>query len=275
MDRYAVLGNPIGHSLSPEIHRRFAEQTGQTLQYVALEVPLDGFPEFVADLRAEGFRGMNVTVPFKQEAFALSESLSDRARAAGAVNTLIRTDTGWRGENTDGAGLVRDLTRNLGLALRQHRLLLLGAGGAARGVVQPLLAEQPALLHIANRTTEKARQLVASFPGEKRLAHSGLDGPFHAPYDLIINATAASLKGVAPAIPDGLLAKGGAIYDMMYSDRPTAFIEWGRGQGAAIAADGLGMLVEQAAESFHLWRGVRPDTRAVLTAMRPGGQPSS
>ncbi len=275
MDRYAVLGNPIGHSLSPEIHRRFAEQTGQTLQYVALEVPLDGFPEFVADLRAEGFRGMNVTVPFKQEAFAISESLSERARAAGAVNTLIRADAGWRGDNTDGAGLVRDLTRNLGLALRHRRLLLLGAGGAARGVIQPLLAEQPALLHIANRTAEKARHLVANFPGEKELEHSGLDGPFHAPYDLIINATAASLEGVAPAIPDGLLAKGGAIYDMMYSDRPTAFIEWGRAQGAAIAADGLGMLVEQAAESFYLWRGVRPDTRPVLTALRPGGQPGS
>ena len=266
MDRYAVLGNPVGHSLSPEIHRRFAAQTGQSLQYTALEVPLEHFAQFIADLHAEGLRGMNVTLPFKQQAFALSETLSERASAAGAVNTLIRTDTGWRGDNTDGAGLVADLTANLGLTLANRRILILGAGGAARGVLQPLLAQNPALTHIANRTAEKAHELAETFAAQGELRHSGLTGPFETPYDLIINATAASIHGQTPDIPDGLLAEGGAIYDMMYADKPTAFLEWGQAQGAATLADGLGMLVEQAAESFQQWRGVRPDTRSVLKA---------
>ncbi len=270
MDRYAVLGNPVGHSLSPEIHGLFARQTGERLQYSALEVPTDQLPAFVAGLHEEGFRGMNVTVPFKQEACRLSESLSERAAAAGAVNTLIRTETGWRGDNTDGVGLVTDLQQNLGLSLADARILLLGAGGAARGVVSPLLATSPALLHIANRTAEKAQQLAQHFATAGPLRGSGLTGPFESGYDLIINATAASLGGQLPAIPDNLLAEGGAVYDMMYASEPTAFVEWGKRLGATIASDGFGMLVEQAAESFFLWRGVRPDTAAVIERLRPG-----
>ena len=270
MDRYAVLGNPVSHSLSPEIHGLFARQTGEQLQYTALEAPTDQFAAFVTGLHEEGFRGMNVTVPFKQEACQLSESLSERAAAAGAVNTLIRSDSGWRGDNTDGVGLVTDLQQNLGLTLAGARILLLGAGGAARGVVSPLLAAAPTLLHIANRTEEKARQLADRFGATGPVVGSGLDGPFESGYDLIINATAASLSGQLPAIPDNLLARGGAVYDMMYASEPTAFVEWGKHQGAAVTSDGFGMLVEQAAESFFLWRGVRPATAPVIERLRPG-----
>jgi shikimate dehydrogenase len=264
MDFYAVLGNPIHHSLSPEIHSQFAKQTNQHLQYAALEVPKEDFAAFVKGLHEADYQGMNITLPFKLEAWELSESRTERAESAGAVNTLIRTDNGWRGDNTDGAGLVTDLTKNLGLQLKDKRILILGAGGATRGVLYPLLAEQPESIHIANRTAAKAATLADDFKSAENIRHSGLDGPFHAPYDIIINATAASLSGQVPKIPAGLLAKNGACYDMMYASEPTAFEQWAKTQGAKVISGGLGMLVEQAAESFEQWRGVRPDTASVL-----------
>lgn len=269
MDFYAVLGNPIHHSLSPEIHSQFAKQAHQSLQYAALEVPTDAFATFVKGLHEQHYQGMNVTLPFKLQAWELSETRTPRAESAGAVNTLIRTDTGWHGDNTDGAGLVTDLTHNLGLTLKGKRILILGAGGATQGVLHPLLAEQPANIHIANRTAAKAAALAEDFSNAATIQHSGLDGPFVTPYDIIINATAASLSGQVPQIPDGLLEKNGSCYDMMYAAEPTAFELWAKAQGAKVISGGLGMLVEQAAESFEIWRGVRPDTDLVLQELRP------
>ncbi len=269
MDRYAVLGNPVGHSLSPRIHARFAAQTGQALSYEALEPPLDGFADFVAELHRQGYRGMNVTIPFKGEAWALAEPRSPRAELARSVNTLIRTAQGWRGDTTDGVGLVRDLTGNLGVTLTGQRLLLVGAGGAARAVTGALLEAGPAVLHVANRTAPKARELARVFAHLGPIRGSGLDGPYDdAPFDVIINATATSLESTVPSLPDGLLRPGGLAYDMMYAAEPTPFVHWGLVQGAARSVDGLGMLVEQAAESFWLWRGVRPETGPVLAALR-------
>lgn len=268
MDQYAVLGNPVKHSLSPRIHALFSEQTGQLLNYQALEAPVDGFAAFTSELHQQGYQGMNVTVPFKGDAWDLSESLSDRATAAAAVNTLIRTTSGWRGDNTDGVGLLNDLTCNIGIDLTNKRILILGAGGAVRGVILPLLSAQPAVLHIANRTAGKATALAGDFNHPGTLTGSGLDGPFRSQYDLIINGTAASLQGIVPAIPEGLLAAGASCYDMMYSSKPTAFVQWAQKQGAKRSVDGLGMLVEQAAESFFLWRGIRPDTGPILELIR-------
>ncbi|BAL26112.1 shikimate dehydrogenase [Azoarcus sp. KH32C] len=271
MDRYAVIGNPISHSKSPAIHARFAAQTGQELTYEALLGPLDGFAGAVRAFRDAGGRGMNVTVPFKLEAFALAERHSARALAAGAVNTLAFDAEGIFGDNTDGAGLVRDLTHNLGCALAGRRILLLGAGGAARGTLLPLLGTQPASLTLANRTVARAEALVADFA--ERDASVPLDACGFADlagrqFDVVINATAASLADEAPPLPAGLYAAGALAYDMMYGRGDTPFLAAARRDGAARLADGLGMLVEQAAESFQLWRGVRPDTAPVLAALR-------
>lgn len=269
MNRYAVLGHPVEHSLSPQIHELFARQSEISLSYEALEVPLDGFTRFVRDLHTRGYQGMNVTLPFKEEAWLLSEDCSDRAQSARAVNTLIRTAAGWRGDNTDGVGLLRDLQQNLKLELTGNRMLILGAGGAVRGVLQPLLSARPASLHIANRTAKRAMQLAHDFVAMGTVSASGLEGPFEPPYDMIINGTAASLRGETPNIADGLLAQGGTCYDMMYASKPTAFMNWGYQQGAGISSDGLGMLVEQAAESFRLWHGILPDTANILASLRP------
>ena len=263
-DKYAVLGNPVNHSISPQIHAEFARQTGQNISYEKLEVPLEGFAEFIAELHKKSYQGMNVTLPFKEQAFQLSESLSTAAEHAGAVNTLIRTATGWRGDNTDGVGLVRDLTKNLSITLKQKNILILGAGGAVRGILELVLREDPKQIHIANRTAEKAVALAEKFKHLGNVVGTGLDGPFEEQYDLIINGTAASIKGKVPAIPDGLLKTGGATYDMFYAKEPTAFVEWAKQQGAEIAADGLGMLIEQAAESFYLWREIKPVTKYLL-----------
>jgi shikimate dehydrogenase len=269
-DRYAVIGNPIAHSKSPQIHAVFAGLTFQDMSYEAILASPDGFVAAVRAFIAAGGRGMNVTVPFKLEAFALADTRSLRAEAAKAVNTLAFSDAGIYGDNTDGAGLVADLTRNLGLELAGKRLLLLGAGGAARGVLLPLLAERPAALTLANRTAAKARQLLAEF-----LPHAD-DCPMDAggfaelagrQFDLVINATSASLADEAPPLPAGLYAPGSLAYDMVYG-RETPFLAAARAQGAARLADGLGMLVEQAAESFFLWRGVRPPTAPVLALLR-------
>lgn len=271
MDRYAVIGNPIAHSKSPQIHAAFAAQTGQRLTYEALLAPLDGFRETVEAFRRAGGRGLNVTVPFKLEAHALADTRSARAEAAGAVNTLRFDADGIHGDNTDGAGLVRDLVHNLGQPLEGARVLLLGAGGAARGAVLPLLDERPASLTIANRTVARAEELAARFSGEAsatRLDACGFAGLAGRAFDLVINATAASLTDEAPPLPEGVYAPNALAYDMMYGRGDTAFLAAARAAGAARLADGLGMLVEQAAESFLLWRGVRPATAPVLQALR-------
>lgn len=267
-DSYAVFGNPIAHSKSPLIHAAFARQTGQELTYSALLAPLDGFPAAVETFRLAGGRGANVTVPFKEQAFALATQLTPRAQIAGAVNTLSFTAGGILGDNTDGAGLVSDLATNLGIDLAGKRVLLMGAGGAARGVVLPLLERQPASLFIVNRTSGKAVALAAELVaacGASNLAGGGYDD-LTGRFDLVINATAASLAGDLPPLPASLFAADALAYDMMYG-KDTPFLAFARAQGAR-QADGLGMLVEQAAEAFFLWRGVRPDTQAVIRMLR-------
>lgn len=271
MDRYAVTGNPIAHSKSPQIHAAFARQTGQDMTYEALLAPVDGFADTVQRFRAEGGRGMNVTVPFKLEAFALASAHSARAQAAGAVNTLAFDAQGIFGDNTDGAGLVRDLSANLCCTLTGRRILLLGAGGASRGVLQTLLQCKPLALTIANRTVERAYELRSQFSalaGCTLLGANSFDALRGESFDLVINATAASLAGEAPPLPAGLYRPGALAYDMMYGREDTAFMRAARSDGAARVSDGLGMLVEQAAESFLLWRGVRPHTRPVLAELR-------
>ncbi len=271
MDRYAVTGNPIAHSKSPLIHAAFARQTGQNMRYEALLAPVDGFADAVQRFRTEGGRGMNVTVPFKLEAFALASAHSARAQVAGAVNTLAFDARGIFGDNTDGAGLVRDLGANLCCTLTGRRILLLGAGGASRGVLQALLQCAPLALTIANRTVERAhelRRLFTPLAGCTLLGASSFDELRGQRFDLVINATAASLAGEAPPLPSGLYRPDALAYDMMYGREETPFMRAARRDGAARTADGLGMLVEQAAESFLLWRGVRPRTRPVLAELR-------
>jgi shikimate dehydrogenase len=268
MDRYGVFGNPIGHSKSPLIHRLFAAQTAQALSYEALQAPLEDFVGFARQFFIEGL-GANVTVPFKEQACRLADQLTARAQRAGAVNTLMKLADGrLLGDNTDGAGLVRDLRVNAGLTLRGKRILLLGAGGAVRGVLEPLLAEGPAALVIANRTLAKAEQLAHEFADLGPVMASGFDW-LDVPVDLIINGTSASLAGDVPPIAPSLIQPGQTFcYDMMYSPQATAFNAWAAAQGAAATLDGLGMLVEQAGEAFYLWRGVRPDSAPVLAQLR-------
>ena len=269
-DRYAVIGNPIAHSKSPVIHAAFARQCGQDIAYEAILGPLDGFRAAVGAFRQAGGKGMNVTVPFKLEALALADKPTERARLAGAVNTLRFDSDGVFGDNTDGIGLVRDIRDRLGFALRNKRILILGAGGAARGVVLPLLEEGPAQLAIANRSVEKAVVLKTQFAPFGELDVGGFADFADGRFDLVINATSASLGGEGLSLPDGLFAPGALAYDMVYGKGTTPFLADARRLGAVRVADGLGMLVEQAAESFFLWRGVRPDTAPVM-AMLQGG----
>lgn len=267
MDQYVVFGNPIGHSKSPLIHRLFADQTGQDLEYSTLLAPLDDFSDCARGFFKQG-AGANVTVPFKEEAFRLCDSLTPRAQRAGAVNTLSKLADGTlQGDNTDGAGLVRDLTHNAGVALRGQRILILGAGGAVRGILEPFLAERPAELLIANRTPAKAEALAEAFADLGPLRACGFDYAGE-PFDLIVNGTSASLAGDVPPIDPHLIRPGHTLcYDMMYGARPTAFNQWAADHGA-VTRDGLGMLVEQAAEAFFLWRGVRPQAEPVLQMLR-------
>jgi shikimate dehydrogenase len=269
-DLYGVIGNPIEHSRSPQIHAAFASQTGQDMRYERILGDLERFEADVEAFIGAGGCGLNVTVPFKERAFRLVGESSPRAQAAGAVNTLVVRDTGLFGDNTDGVGLVRDLGCNHLFGFKGARILLLGAGGAARGVLRPLLQEGPARLVLANRTASKARELAAAASGFGQVTGCGLDELRGLRFDLIINATAAGLEARVPAIPDDCLAEGGWTYDMLYGEEPTPFVEWGQAHGAACALDGLGMLVEQAAESFRLWRGVQPDTSAVIKSLRRG-----
>ena len=267
-DRYCVFGNPVAHSRSPAIHAQFAAQCGEDLTYEALLAPLDGFADAVARFVAAGGKGANVTVPFKEEAFRLCQRRSARAERAGAVNTLCFNADGIFGDNTDGAGLVRDIEVNLAQPLAGRRILLLGAGGAARGVVEPLLACQPAALFIANRTADKAEALARAFADIVAVDAGNYAKTAGRSFDVIINATSASLAGEALPLPPGLFAAGSLAYDMMYGKGETPFMGLARAQGAACVADGLGMLVEQAAEAFALWRGVRPESAPVLAALR-------
>jgi shikimate dehydrogenase len=255
--RYAVIGNPIAHSRSPQIHALFSQQTGKPLSYERLLAPVDGFAEAVAAFVAEGGLGLNVTVPFKLDAYALAAShLSTRARLAGAVNTLSWRDGAWHGCNTDGVGLVSDLLR-LGVHLSDAAVLLVGAGGAARGVLQPLALE----LADAWRASGVSPQTQVTAGGLSDAARPG-------GWNVVINATASGLQDAAPDLPGGLYAEGATAYDMMYGAKPTAFMKQAEADGAALTADGLGMLVGQAAESFFIWHGVRPDPAPVLAALR-------
>jgi len=263
-DRYAVFGNPIAHSKSPRIHALFAQQTGQDMNYAAILAPRDGFVASIRDFVAGGGRGANVTVPFKEEAFRLATELTPRAQAAGAVNTLSFDAGRIRGDNTDGAGLVRDIAHNLGTTIAGRRILILGAGGAARGVILPLLEQQPAAIFVANRTAEKAAGLAATF----EIDGGGFDALAGRSFDLVINATSAGLTDAALPLPAAVFAPGCLAYEMLYG-RDTPFMIQARAAGATVA-DGLGMLVEQAAEAFCVWRGIRPDTAPVLAELRQG-----
>ena len=271
-DRYAVVGHPVSHSKSPLIHRLFAEQTGQDMVYGTLLAPLDGFAETTRKFFADGGKGLNVTVPFKAEAFVLADTCSPRAAQASALNTLgVDADGRLWGDNTDGVGLVRDLKETLGLNLSERRLLVLGAGGAACGILGPLLEEGPRELVVANRTAAKAEALAARFRCLGPIRSSGLPELFGiGAFDLILNATSASLSDALPRLPLGLVAGDTVCYDLAYGKEPTAFMRWAREQGAARAEDGLGMLIEQAAFSFELWRGLRPDTAAARSLLRRG-----
>jgi shikimate dehydrogenase len=262
-ERYAVIGHPVAHSKSPWIHAEFARACGQDMEYTRIEAPVDGFAAAVDAFRAAGGKGLNVTLPFKEEAFRYcGTSVSARAGAAGAANTLDFA-AGCRGDNTDGVGLVRDLERNLAVPLKGRRVLLLGAGGAARGVAGALLDAGAALLTIANRTPSRAAQLAERFPGARASGLAALEG---GAVDLVVNATSAGLSGEAPELPRALLRKEMLAYDMVYG-KDTPFLAAARTAGAR-ACDGTGMLVEQAAESFEIWRGVRPDTAPVLARLR-------
>ncbi|QJQ94496.1 MULTISPECIES: shikimate dehydrogenase [Halomonadaceae] len=265
-DRYAVFGHPIGHSKSPAIHAAFAEQTRQEIDYRAIEAPLDGFTEAWRNFAASGGHGANVTVPFKEEAFRLCDTLSGRARRAGAVNTLVLGKNGLTyGDTTDGVGLVRDLERHA-VPLAGGRVLVLGAGGAVRGILEPLLEKGPASITLVNRTPQKAERLAEDFADLGAIQGAGFDA-VTGRYDVVINGTSASLAGDLPPLPDALFAEHATAYDMMYGAEPTVFLRWA-GERGARCIDGLGMLVEQAAESFFQWRNARPDTAPVMEALR-------
>jgi len=267
-DRYCVFGNPIGHSLSPAIHAAFAAQCRQDLIYEAILAPRDGFVDAVRGFVAGSGRGANVTVPFKEEACLLANRLTGRAKVAGAVNTLVFDGAGMLGDNTDGYGLLRDLTLNLGYQVAGKRVLLLGAGGAARGVIGPLLDTRPAALVVANRTADRARDLAQRLPLTASLRGCDYAELAGQSFDLVINATSASLSGQLPPLPEGIFAAESLAYDMMYGQGQTPFLVFAGSQGVARLADGLGMLVEQAAEAFRVWRGIRPDTEPVMAMLR-------
>jgi len=271
MDRYALIGHPVEHSKSPLIHAAFARQTQQELNYQALLAPLDGFSDTVRMFRAEGGRGANVTVPFKIEACSLATRLTERARLAGAVNTLTFVDDAIIGDNTDGIGLVRDLITNLACPLAGRHVLLLGAGGAARGVLFPLFQTKPVSLTVVNRTIERAQELrtaFAPYAGQTAFTAGSFQDLGGWEFDVVINATSASLENRTLPLPGNILAPNALAYDMMYGAGNTPFLDWARAAGATQLSDGLGMLVEQAAESFALWRGVRPKSAPILSKLR-------
>ena len=276
MDRYAVMGHPVSHSRSPQIHALFAKATGQLMTYERIDPEPDRFEAAVARFRSEGGKGLNITLPFKERAFALADGQTARASAAGAANTLDFREGQVFADNTDGVGLVRDIVQNQRFMLQQKHILLLGAGGAARGVVLPLLAEQPARLVVANRTAARAFAILSELKASgtitddlmRRAEACGLEDIPAEPFDVVINATSSSLTGAVPEVPQGVFGPHTLAYDMMYGRGQTPFLKLAQANGAPHLADGLGMLVEQAAESFYLWRHVLPATAAVLQQLR-------
>jgi shikimate dehydrogenase len=270
MDRYAVVGNPIAHSKSPQIHEAFARSTQQRMTYERILAPIGGFAAIADEFAGTGGKGLNITVPFKLDALAFAHSASERARAAGACNTLKRDGDRWHADNTDGAGIVRDLALNLGVHIEGADVLVLGAGGAARGILLPMLAQKPRSLVVSNRTQAKADVLAATFAayGPIRAAQpAALAGRM---FDIVINATSAGLNGDPGWLwSKGLFRRDAFAYDMIYGDGSTSFLRWAQAQGVERIADGIGMLIEQAAESFFVWRGVRPDTAPVFALLRP------
>lgn len=265
-DKYAVIGNPVSHSKSPLIHTMFAEQTGQDMRYEAIEAPLDGFAAAIQRLRDSGFSGCNITVPFKHEAFTLANELSGRARAAHAVNTFLFQDNLILGDNTDGVGLVTDIEQNLGIKIFSKNVLLMGAGGAAHGVLLPLV-DAGATIFVSNRSMDKAQQLVAQFKNNEAVIAKNYTALAGHQFDIIINATSSSLSDSMPPLPDGLFKPGALAFDLMYG-KQTPFLRFAGAQGASQLADGLGMLVEQAAAAFEIWRGVHPVTAPVIARLR-------
>lgn len=269
VDHYAVMGNPIGHSKSPRIHTLFAQQTGQNIDYQAIQVDEGGFRQAVGNFFANGGKGLNITVPFKQQAYELSESLSDRAKSAKAVNTLLINDDGKIfGDNTDGIGLLRDLMQNHGIALKSKSVLLIGAGGAARGVIPSLVESDIKSLHIVNRTPKRAYDLRDAFIEFTQISASAFDTLPESAFDIVINASASSLQGDIPPLADTSVHSESCCYDLMYAAQATPFLNWAIGLGVQHCYDGLGMLVEQAAESFFLWRKLRPQTAAVISQLK-------
>jgi len=269
-DRYAVIGHPIDHSRSPVIHQLFARQTGENIAYEAIDAPRKGFEIAVRGFRAAGGKGLNVTVPHKQAACALCEELGSEAAQARAVNTIsFRADGRLRGDNTDGIGFMRDLTENLEQPVEDRRVLVLGAGGAARGILPPLLAAEPAVLVLANRTIARAEAMITELGSPSELEASSFEAlDRYKPFDVIVNATSAGLHGEQPPFPPSCIGPDSLCYDLAYSLKDTPFVEWARAHNAMEAAQGWGMLVEQAAESFWIWRGVRPDTEPILEQLR-------
>lgn len=270
-DRYAIIGNPIAQAKSPALQMAFARQTGQDMEYGAILGPLDGFKDAVRQFQREGGKGMNITMPFKLEAFELADELTERGRAAGAINMFtLRADGTILGDNTDGFGITRDITHNLGRSFGGKRVLVLGAGGAVRGALLPFLAERPAEIFIANRTASKAVELAQQFGSHAKgckLAAGGF-ADISGRFDLIINGSASSMTNEVPPLPAGVWDGDSLAYDMAYKKEPTAFVLAARAAGVGLAADGLGMVVEQGAECFCLWRGIRPDTAPVIRELR-------
>ena len=268
-DPYGVVGHPVGHSLSPFIHAMFARQTGQAMSYRLYDVGPEEFSGFVAGFFDRGGRGLNITLPHKIVAVEAANELTSRAAHAAAVNTLALRDDGTiLGDNTDGAGLVRDLCDNLGLVITNRRILIIGAGGATRGILAPLLGLSPTAMVISNRTPERAQALAAAFADLGATQGVGFEDVGDQPFDLVINATSASLSGEIPTLPEAAIGRGTVCYDLAYGRSATAFVDWARSRGCARALQGWGMLVEQAAESFRLWRGIRPATNTVLAALK-------
>lgn len=271
IDNYCVLGNPIAHSKSPQIHKLFAQQTGQQLNYQAVLVELGHFAESMLEFQRSGGKGLNITVPFKEDAWGLVDTRTVRAEKAGAVNTIWFTEDGvCHGDTTDGTGLVRDLLR-YNIELKNKRLLVLGAGGAVRGVLDALLGEEPDQVLLVNRTLTRAQKLAQIFSDSGPIQACGYEVLANHQFDIVVNGTSASLKGDLPALPGNIFTQDACCYDMVYGDKETVFVTWARENGASLALDGLGMLVEQAAESFFIWRGVRPDTEPVIDMLRKPG----
>ena len=272
IDNYCVMGNPVAHSKSPQIHAAFAKQTRQKIFYQAIQVDEGKFKDAIKEFQHQGGKGLNITVPFKGDAWEASDQMSHRAERAAAVNTISFSDEGKiTGDNTDGIGLIRDLTINHKLLIKDKNILILGAGGAARGILDPLFDELPDRIVIANRTVSRAEKLIDIFSDRGDVSACGFDELASSNFDIVINATSASLQGHVPPLPEGLIDKNTCCYDMMYSAADTPFVAWAKAHGAGITLDGLGMLVEQAAESFFIWRGVRPETRQVINALRKAG----